>query len=55
MRLADEPEVRLGGELGVYIIAGSVPFNVIGLVLGFFVTRRGFQMAGHIRQETEGN
>ena len=44
-------EVRLGGELGVYIIAGSTPFNVIGLILGFFVTRRGFQMAGHARQE----
>jgi hypothetical protein len=34
-----------GLQIGWFIIAVSIPYNLIGLAIGYFVTRRGFRLA----------
>ena len=40
-----------GLEIGWLIVALSIPYNIIGLILGYFVTKNGFKMAAAGRKQ----
>lgn len=37
-----------GGQLGWLIIAFSIPYNLLGLIVGYYITSYGFNIAKHV-------